>query len=185
LLVQLRELEWTGDKRDHCSGQCARGAKTAKRVETRITVGSICQRQRALASHALDSVVGSVLCALVDAERDGADHGHANDWRYYATPERTKSLRSVGVLYCRREGGVIALHPRFGEIQRERSERAKNAGAGCRDLGAVFLEEGLGLLVHGEEKDAVAIRRLPVVGLVGHGEIAGLTGRVKASYGVP
>ena len=82
--------------------------------------------------------------------------------------------------HCSRERRVVGLHARFGEIQRKRSERAKNAGCGCRDLRAVLLGPGLRSLVHAEEEDAVALWAVVVAAL-----LLLLNGRFKASYGAP
>lgn len=70
--------------------------------------------------------------------------------------------------HCSHERRVVGLHARFCEIQWERSERAKNAGDGYRDLGAVLLDPRLRHLVYAEEEDTVALGAIAVA-VVGHG----------------
>ena len=92
----------------------------------------------------------------------------------------TQTLRLVCTLCGRRGRRVVGLHARFCEIQRERSERAKNAGCECRDLGAILLGPRLCSLVHAEEEDAVALGAVVVAALM-----LLLNGQFKACHGGP
>lgn len=91
----------------------------------------------------MDDSVEEILALLVNAHRERPDNKNGRQRSPDSAPEGRHAFSLVCIFYCVHESRVVRLHPRFGEIERERGECTEERSARGADFcAASFRKEG-------------------------------------------